>query len=133
MKHPERNAWVPYLFGEATPETPSWNVVIVTTGIARRWFQDDLITGRDTVIVDEIHQTSAELELCLALGKRAGCRFIWLSATVDPSFYARYLESAEVLVTQAFDPALFEHRRTVLSRADRSRHCTCSVHRYPSQ
>ena len=56
---------------EATPETPSWNVVIVTTGIARRWFQDDLITGRDTVIVDEIHQTSAELELCLALGKRA--------------------------------------------------------------
>jgi len=91
---------------EATPETPSWNVVVVTTGIARRWFQDDLITGRDTVIVDEIHQTSAELELCLALGKRAGCRSIWLSATVDPAFYARYLESAEVLQTFAFDPAL---------------------------
>ena len=91
---------------EATPETPSWNVVIVTTGIARRWFQDDLITGRDTVVVDEIHQTSAELELCLALGKRAGCRYIWLSATVDPSFYARYLDSAEVLETQAFDSRL---------------------------
>src|SRR3989441_7183098 len=90
---------------EATPETPSWSVVIVTTGIARRWFQDDLITRRDTVIVDEIHQTSAELELCLALGKRAGCRFIWLSATVDPSFYARYLGSVEVLETRAFDPA----------------------------
>ena len=81
-------------------------MVIVTTGIARRWFQDDLITGRDTIIVDEIHQTSAELELCLALGKRAGCRFIWLSATVDPTFYARYLDSAEVLETHAFDPAL---------------------------
>ncbi len=91
---------------EATPETPNWNIVIVTTGIARRWFQDDLITGRDTIIVDEIHQTSAELELCLALGKRAGCRFIWLSATVDPTFYAEYLNSSEVLVTQAFDPAL---------------------------
>jgi ATP-dependent helicase HrpA len=91
---------------EATPETPGWNVVIVTTGIARRWFQDDLITGRDTVIVDEIHQTSAELELCLALGKRAGCRYIWLSATVDPTFYARYLNSAEVLHTYAFDPKL---------------------------
>src|SRR5919199_1925622 len=90
---------------EATPETPSWNIVIVTTGIARRWFQDDLITGRDTIIVDEIHQTSAELELCLALGKRAGCRFIWLSATVDPTFYAEYLNSSEVLVTQAFDRA----------------------------
>lgn len=91
---------------EATPETPTWNVVIVTTGIARRWFQGDLIQARDTLVVDEIHQTSAELELCLALGKRLGCRFIWLSATVDPSFYARYLESAEVLETSAFDPAL---------------------------
>ena len=91
---------------EATPETPTWNVVIVTTGIARRWFQDDLIGTRDTVVVDEIHQTSAELELCLALGKRAGVRFIWLSATVDPAFYAKYLDSANVLVTEAFDPAL---------------------------
>jgi hypothetical protein len=91
---------------EATPETPTWNVVIVTTGIARRWFQDALITSRDTVVVDEIHQTSAELELVLALGKRAGCRFIWLSATVDPAFYRHYLDSAEVLQTFAFDPEL---------------------------
>lgn len=91
---------------EATPETPTWNVVIVTTGIARRWFEDDLISRRDTIIVDEIHQTSAELELCLALGKRAGCRFIWLSATVDPAFYRNYLDAAEVLESSAFDPAL---------------------------
>ena len=90
---------------EATPETPTWNVVIVTTGIARRWFQDGLITAHDTLVVDEIHQTSAEMELCLALGKRTRCRFIWLSATVDPSFYAEYLDSAEVLETRAFDPA----------------------------
>ncbi|HEX6537432.1 MAG TPA: DEAD/DEAH box helicase [Gemmatimonadaceae bacterium] len=89
---------------EATPETPSWNVVIVTTGIARRWFQDGDILPHDTLIVDEIHQTSAELELCLALGKRVGCRFIWLSATVDPTFYARYLDSAAVLETYAYDP-----------------------------
>jgi hypothetical protein len=89
---------------EATPETPTWNVVIVTTGIARRWFQAGLITARDTLVVDEIHQTSAELELCLALGKRANCRFIWLSATVDPAFYAKYLESREVIESTAFDP-----------------------------
>ena len=89
---------------EATPETPSWNVIIVTTGIARRWFQDGDILATDTLVVDEIHQTSAELELCLALGKRVGCRFIWLSATVDPSFYARYLDAAEVLESYAFDP-----------------------------
>jgi hypothetical protein len=90
---------------EATPETPSWNVIIVTTGIARRWFQDNDIRATDTLIVDEIHQTSAELELCLALGKRVGCRFIWLSATVDPAFYAEYLGSASVIESSAFDPA----------------------------
>ncbi|MGH7633082.1 MAG: DEAD/DEAH box helicase, partial [Gemmatimonadaceae bacterium] len=100
---------------EATPETPSWNVVIVTTGIARRWFQDGDILPHDTLVVDEIHQTSAELELCLALGKRVGCRFIWLSATVDPSFYARYLGSAAVLETSSFDPSKAA-KVTVLNR-----------------
>jgi hypothetical protein len=89
---------------EATPETPTWNVIIVTTGIARRWFQDNDIRATDTLIVDEIHQTSAELELCLALGKRVGCRYIWLSATVDPAFYSEYLGSASVIESTAFDP-----------------------------
>ena len=89
---------------EATPETPTWNVIIVTTGIARRWFEDGDILPSDTLVVDEIHQTSAELELCLALGKRTGCRFVWLSATVDPTFYRRYLDSADVLQVFAFDP-----------------------------
>src|SRR5919202_1512398 len=89
---------------EATPETPTWNVVIVTTGIARRWFEEGDILASDTLVVDEIHQTSAELELCLALGKRVGCRFVWLSATVDPSFYKRYLNSSDVLEVYAFDP-----------------------------
>src|ERR1700687_3957073 len=90
---------------EATPETPSWNVIVVTTGIARRWFQDGDILPTDTLVVDEIHQTSAELELCLALGKRVGCRVIWLSATVHPTFYARYLNAATVIESSAFDPA----------------------------
>ncbi|HEX8824337.1 MAG TPA: DEAD/DEAH box helicase [Archangium sp.] len=89
---------------EATPDTPTWNVIIVTTGIARRWFQNGDILPHDTLLIDEIHQTSAELELCLALGKHVGCRFIWLSATVDPALYARYLKSADVLEVQAFDP-----------------------------
>src|SRR3954471_4270361 len=89
---------------EATPETPTWNVIVVTTGIARRWFEEGDILKTDTLIVDEIHQTSAELELCLALGKRVGSRFIWLSATVDPNFYRKYLGSADVLQVYAFDP-----------------------------
>ena len=88
---------------EATPETPTWNVIIVTTGIARRWFEEGDILPTDTLVVDEIHQTSAELELCLALGKRTKCRFVWLSATVDPTFYREYLDSADVLEVYEFD------------------------------
>ncbi|MGH7679179.1 MAG: DEAD/DEAH box helicase [Gemmatimonadaceae bacterium] len=90
---------------EATPETPTWNVIIVTTGIARRWFEENDILPTDTLVVDEIHQTSAELELCLALGKRASCRFVWLSATVDPTFYRNYLDSSDVLEVYEFDQA----------------------------
>ncbi len=104
---------------EATPETPTWNVIVVTTGIARRWFQDGDILPRDTLVVDEIHQTSAELELCLALGKRVGCRFIWLSATVDPTFYARYLESDAVIHSVAFDPSRAADVRCVRENPDR--------------
>src|SRR5262245_22661000 len=89
---------------EATPDTPTWNVIIITTGIARRWFEEGDILPSDTIVVDEIHQTSAELELCLALGKRARCRFVWLSATVDPSFYREYLGSSDVLEVYEFDP-----------------------------
>ncbi len=94
---------------EATPETPTWNVIIITTGIARRWFEEGDILPSDTLVVDEIHQTSAELELCLALGKRARCRFVWLSATVDPAFYRQYLESADVLQVSDFDESRAAH------------------------
>ncbi|HTE45094.1 MAG TPA: DEAD/DEAH box helicase, partial [Gemmatimonadaceae bacterium] len=102
---------------EATPETPSWNVVIVTTGIARRWFEEGDILATDTLIVDEIHQTSAELELCLALGKRVGARFVWLSATVNPAFYARYLNSAAVLEVHDFDPSKAADVRVIHKQA----------------
>src|SRR6185503_2663229 len=39
----------------------------------------------------------------LALGKRTQCRFVWLSATVDPTFYREYLNSDDVLEVYEFD------------------------------
>ena len=98
---------------EATPETPTWNVIVVTTGIARRWFEEGDIQPTDTIVVDEIHQTSAELELCLALGKRVKSRFVWLSATVNPAFYASYLDSGDVLEVFDFDPGKAAQVRVV--------------------
>jgi len=117
LRTPELKVGVVNREREATPETPTWNVIIVTTGIARRWFEEGDILPHDTIIVDEIHQTSAELELCLALGKRVGCRFVWLSATVNPDFYARYLNSADVLQVYEFDPARAAQVRVIRKRA----------------
>src|SRR2546426_8839991 len=36
---------------EAAPEKPTWDVVIVTTGVARRWFEGGPITAPGTLIV----------------------------------------------------------------------------------
>src|SRR5437016_8909186 len=55
---------------EATPETPTWNVGIVTTGIARRWFEDAPTTAPATPVRDESPQTPAERDLSLARGNR---------------------------------------------------------------
>ena len=68
--------------------------------------------------VEEDDLTSAELELCLALGKRAGCRYIWLSATVDPSYYAKYLNSADVIQSSAFDPRLRAKVKVIQKKAE---------------
>src|SRR5438128_1973602 len=59
---------------EATPETPTWNVIVVTTGMARRWFQDGDRLLTHTLVVDGSHQSSAERDVCRARGERVGCR-----------------------------------------------------------
>ena len=38
---------------EATPETPTWNLIIVTTGIARRWFAKARTRSRRSSISGE--------------------------------------------------------------------------------
>ena len=87
---------------EATPETPTWNVIVVTTGIARRWFQDGGILPTDTLVVTKsIRRRRARL--CLALGKRVGCRFG--VRRVDRASTPLSLNAAAVLETSAFDPA----------------------------
>ena len=71
---------------EATPETPTWNVVIVTTGIARRWFQDDLITAaRHRRSSTRSTRRPPSSSSAWRSASAPACRFIWLSATVDPA------------------------------------------------
>ena len=78
---------------EATEYTWTCNVLVVTPGVAFHWLKSRVITSEDLIVIDEIHQTSEHLEFSMALAKRAGCKFVWMSATIDPSIYSEYLEA----------------------------------------
>jgi hypothetical protein len=89
---------------EATEATWRCNVLVVTPGVAVNWFKKDILSKSDLIVIDEIHQTSEHLELSMALGLRAGCEFVWMSATIDPSIYSTYLRARSVIECDAFDP-----------------------------
>lgn len=82
---------------EVTDYTWQCNVVVVTPGIAMIWAKNNILKPDDMVIFDEIHQTSDHLELAEALSLYIGCKVIWMSATVDPEIFAKYLKSSTVI------------------------------------
>ncbi|MFA6536847.1 MAG: helicase-related protein [Patescibacteria group bacterium] len=88
---------------EATAATWKCPVLVVTVGIALNWFKSGEIRDEDILIFDEIHLTSAQAELCLALAKHRGMKVNWLSATVDHEVYAEYLQTDKVIVVNSFD------------------------------
>lgn len=89
---------------EATDYTWTCNVLVVTPGVAVNWLKSRKITSDDLIVIDEIHQTSEHLELAMALAKRVGCTFIWMSATIDPTKYQDYLGARSVIRCSAMDP-----------------------------
>ena len=91
---------------EATPETPTWNVVIVTTGIARRWFQDDLITARDTHHRGRDPSDVGRAGALPGAGQARRLPLHLVERDGGPHLLRQYLNSSEVLATQAFDPSL---------------------------
>ncbi len=90
---------------EATSYTWTCNVLVITPGVALHWLKSQTITKEDLIVIDEIHQTSEHLEFSMALAKRAGCKFVWMSATIDPSIYSEYLGAGTVIECSAFDPS----------------------------
>ncbi len=90
---------------EATDWTWQCNVIVVTTGVALQWMRSGIIGAGDALMIDEIHQTSAELELTMALAKFHQLPIVWSSATVAKEVYADYLESETVIECEAFDEA----------------------------
>jgi len=90
---------------QASDYTWGCDVIIVTPGVSMNWLKGSVIKGNYLIVVDEIHQTSAHLELTLALAKRNQNAFIWMSATIDANIYGKYLHSDSVIHCAAYDPA----------------------------
>jgi len=89
---------------EATDYTWTCNVLVITPGVALHWLKGDVLKPSDLLIVDEIHQTSEHLELAMALAKRNGHTFVWMSATINPGIYAKYLDAHTIIQCDAYDP-----------------------------
>lgn len=89
---------------EATDYTWTCNVLVITPGVALHWLKSGVISPKDLLVLDEIHQTSEHLELAMALAKRQINTFVWMSATIDPAVYASYLLARTVVSCAAFDP-----------------------------
>ncbi len=84
--------------GNVNPEAP---VKFITTGIfGILTKQDELKPERDRVIIDEAHVTveqSPEVELGIALARRAGITVDYMSATVDTTGLSESLSVANII------------------------------------
>lgn len=87
----------------ASAKTAGCNVLIMTPGVAYQQAKSGQITKDDRIVIDEVHQTSEHLEMAMALLKLIGCVFIWLSATIDPEVYRKYLDARIVIECKAYD------------------------------
>ncbi|MEZ4239412.1 MAG: hypothetical protein R3F59_25300 [Myxococcota bacterium] len=89
----------------AGPATP---LVLVTTGVALRMVRDREIDRYATVVLDEVHERSLELDLLLALlARRAG--LVAMSATLDGGRLAAHLGAAHLVAEGRTHPVAVVH------------------------
>jgi ATP-dependent RNA helicase DHX29 len=88
--------------------TSSTQLLFCTAGIMlRRLHGDPLLEGTSHVVVDEVHERSLQTDLLLTILRdlsvrriaagRPGIKVVLMSATVDASFFAGYLEGCPVV------------------------------------
>jgi hypothetical protein len=90
---------------QADDATRKCDVLVITPGVAVMWAKRGTLGKSDLIVCDEVHQTSEHSELAMALLKRIGCTFVWMSATIDPSVYQEYLGARRVIACTAYDEA----------------------------
>lgn len=83
---------------------PATRLVAMTTGIFLRRIQDDpFLEGIGAIVFDEFHERSLDVDLALAMARKAqrevrkDLRLVVMSATLDPAPVARFLGDALVV------------------------------------
>ncbi len=83
---------VGYVVRDEARASPGCGIVFATPGVVLRWLQDGRSDAFDTVVLDEFHERSLELDLVLALlRKRSPERVVVMSATLEGERVARAL------------------------------------------
>ncbi len=90
---------------------PATRLVFATEGtLLRQVLADPLLEGISAVVLDEVHERSVDLDLCLALLRevqrdvRPDLRLVAMSATVDPTPFAAWLSAPVVDVAGRLFP-----------------------------
>ena len=97
---------------------PNTRLVYVTDGIAQAMLSsEEKMSGIEVLILDEFHERSAQIDLCLALAlrlwreKRSDLRIIVTSATLDLESLSKYVpQSGSLELSNRSYPVHTEHR-----------------------
>ena len=76
--------------------TPQTRILFVTPGVALRMVREQQLQRFATVVIDEFHERTMELDLLVALLTRQTRRLVLMSATVEGDRLARHLGGTHV-------------------------------------
>lgn len=89
-------------FGDQT--SPSTNIKVMTDGVLLAEIQSDpLLEQYDTIIIDEAHERSLNIDFLLGsikqlLPKRPDLKLIITSATIDPERFSKHFDNAPIVM-----------------------------------
>ncbi len=85
-------AGVGYVVRDEARASPGSRIVFATPGVVLRWLREGSLEAFSTVVLDEFHERSLEVDLVLALlRKRSPDRLVVMSATLEGERVARAL------------------------------------------
>lgn len=103
-------AIVNYAFSFNDNLTSETLLAFVTDGFLLNFFyKDPKLSQYKTIIIDEVHERSKNIDMLLCFTKRANKKCVILSATINPKEYSGYFKDAGVLEIPGVTHAITHH------------------------